>query len=90
MSIPMTPEDALSTLAKAAEALGPPFDTNPLAQAGKVLHDEIFRLRSLKKELAVARLALANNTDGSIMAKWIAEARAELNAKEDLNLGTTP
>jgi len=51
MSIPMTPEDALSTLAKAAEALGPPFETNPLAMAGRVLYEEIERLHELVKPL---------------------------------------
>jgi len=49
MSSPMTLEDALSTLAKAVEALGPPFETNPLAMAGQVLYEEIERLKELVK-----------------------------------------
>ena len=47
MSERMTAEDAMEIIADEAMVLGPPFDTNPMARAGKALQDEIDRLQTL-------------------------------------------
>ena len=47
MSKNMPVEDAMEIIADEAMAIGPPFDNNPMALAGKALRDEIERLRAL-------------------------------------------
>ena len=48
----MTVDEALEAIADETMVLGPPFDANPMARAGKALHDEIERLRENEKALA--------------------------------------
>jgi len=45
-----TVEEALKVIANEAIVLGSPFGSNPMARAGKALHDEIERLRECVKQ----------------------------------------
>jgi len=53
MTDKMTVDEALEIIAESAHDIGPPFECNTMARVGKVLHDEIERLRELTRPVPV-------------------------------------